>query len=158
MRRSDRRRRTVAAKLEDDTLVVYLPSRMSRAEEQHWIEKMRSRFEARQRRDDLNSEGYLESRARTLNAKYFDGKLRWTSIEYVTNQNARYGSCTIDDATIRISDCLAEMPDWVRDYVIVHELAHLIVPDHSGRFWELVARYPLAERARGYLIAKGMES
>jgi len=69
---------------------------------------------------------------------------------------ARYGSCTPVDGTIRISDWLANMPDWVLDYVIVHELVHLIEPSHNARFWALVARYPRAERARGFLIAKGM--
>jgi hypothetical protein len=43
------------------------------------------------------------------------------------------------------------MPGWVVDYVLVHELAHLLVPGHGPRFWELVSGYPKAERARGYL-------
>ncbi|MCA1840443.1 MAG: M48 family metallopeptidase [Actinobacteria bacterium] len=158
VRRSDRRKRTVAAKLEKDTLIVYLPARMSRAEEIDWIDKMRERFEARERREKLNSTGDLDRRARSLNRRYFDGKLEWRSITYVTNQNSRYGSCTFGDATIRLADCLAGMPGWVKDYVVVHELAHLIAPDHSERFWKLVNRYPLTERARGFLIAKGLES
>jgi predicted metal-dependent hydrolase len=66
----------------------------------------------------------------------------------------RWGSCTPDAGTIRISDRLARFPDWVIDYVIVHELAHLAVADHSTEFWQLVHRYPKAERATGYLIAK----
>lgn len=158
IRRSSKRKRTIAAKLEGDTLIVYLPERMSRAEEAAWVEKMRKRMEARERKERLNSSGDLEIRAAELNRRYFDGQLRWRSVEYVTNQSSRYGSCTIGDATIRLSHVLAEMPVWVRDYVIVHELAHLLVPDHSKRFWDLVARYPLSERARGFLIAKGLES
>ena len=43
---------------------------------------------------------------------------------------------------------------WVLDYVIVHELAHLREAGHGPRFQALVDRYPRAERARGFLIAK----
>ena len=43
------------------------------------------------------------------------------------------------------------MPDWVIDYVLLHELAHLVVPSHSPAFWTLLSRYPKTERARGYL-------
>jgi predicted metal-dependent hydrolase len=43
------------------------------------------------------------------------------------------------------------MPEWVIDYVLLHELAHLVVPSHGADFWDLVARYPKTERARGYL-------
>jgi len=157
VRRSDRRHRTVSARLRDGKLVVYLPARMSRAEEERWVRTMLKRFEARSLRTRLNSDGDLQRRAKELNRLYFGGKLEWSSLEYVTNQNSRYGSCSPADATIRISSVLAEMPSWVRDYVLVHELAHLEEANHSKDFWALVNRYPLTERARGYLIAKGVE-
>lgn len=157
VRRSERRQRTVSARLKDGKLVVYLPARMSVAEEAVWVEKMAARFQARTLRRQLNSEGALQRRAREINREYFDGRLRWSSLTYVTNQSSRFGSCSPADATIRISSSLATMPSFVRDYVIVHELAHLEVPNHSAAFWKLVNRYPLTERARGYLMAKGME-
>ena len=47
------------------------------------------------------------------------------------------------------------MPSWVQDYILIHELAHLICPDHSKEFWDLVDQYRYAERAKGYLLAIG---
>lgn len=158
VRRSTRRKRTVAARLEGATLIVYLPARMSAAEEALWVERMRTRLEGRERRRRHNDSGDLERRAQLLNKRYFGGRLRWSTLTYVGNQNTRYGSCTIGTGAIRLSDALLSMPAWVRDYVLMHELAHLVVPNHSPEFWALVGRYPLTERARGYLIAKGVEA
>ncbi|NPA31953.1 MAG: M48 family metallopeptidase, partial [Chloroflexi bacterium] len=103
------------------------------------------------------SDADLEKRARALNRRYFDGRLRWQSIRWSTRQNKRFGSCTPARGTIRISHRLQRVPRWVLDYVLMHELAHLVEPNHSPRFWALVNRYPLAERARGYLMALGLE-
>ena len=50
-----------------------------------------------------------------------------------------------------MSDKLRDMPSWVQDYVLLHELAHLLVPGHGADFWAWVQRYPRTERARGYL-------
>lgn len=157
VRRSDRRRKTVAARLQGDTLTVFLPAGLSAAEEQRWVQRMLERATLAKRKVDLNGDGDLVRRATELNRHYFGGQLKVRSIKYVTNQDLRFGSCTPADGTIRISHRLAEMPDWVLDYVLVHELAHLLQPNHSERFWRLVNRYKLAERARGFLIAKGME-
>ena len=79
------------------------------------------------------------------------------SIRFVSNQVSRWGSCTPSTGEIRISDRIAGFPPWVLDAVIVHELAHLDERLHNDRFWAVVDRYPLAERARGYLMAKGLD-
>ncbi|HJR45372.1 MAG TPA: M48 family metallopeptidase [Actinomycetota bacterium] len=156
VRRSTRRRKTISAEILGDALIVSIPDRMSRAEEQEWVQRMTARMSERKRRDRLNSAEDLARRAADLSERYVDG-VRPAGIEWVTNQRSRWGSCSPDDGTIRLSLALSEYPRWVSDYVIVHELAHLIVPDHSARFWAIVNRYPLTERARGFLIAKGME-
>jgi predicted metal-dependent hydrolase len=154
--RSPRRRKTVTAYRQGETVVVLLPARMSRREEAHWVATMIDRLERRARRTVPGDEE-LGRRARLLARRYLEGAVQARSVRWVGNMRARYGSCTPEDGSIRLSDRLAAWPPWVRDYVLVHELAHLAVPDHSPAFWRLVDRYPLAERARGFLIAKGME-
>jgi predicted metal-dependent hydrolase len=156
VRRSARRKKTISAEIVGDALVVSIPERFSRAEEQEWVARMTARMSERKRRDRLNSDDELARRARHLANRFLDG-VSFNEIGWVTNQKSRWGSCSPDDRSIRLSLELATYPSWVRDYVIVHELAHLIVPDHSDRFWALVDRYPLTERARGFLMAKGME-
>jgi predicted metal-dependent hydrolase len=156
VRRSARRKKTISAEIVGEALIVSVPERLSRAEEHEWVTLMARRMSERRRKDRLNSDGELERHAGALADRYVDG-VRPASISWVTNQQSRWGSCCPDERSIRISIALADYPGWVRDYVIVHELAHLIVPDHSPRFWDLVNRYPLTERARGFLIAKGME-
>ena len=156
VRRSSRRRKTISAEIVGDALIVSIPDRLSRAEEQEWVQRMTARMSQRRRRDRLNSDQDLARRAAELADRYLGG-VRPSDISWVTNQRSRWGSCCPDDGTIRLSLALAEYPRWVCDYVIVHELAHLIVADHSKGFWDLVNRYPMTERARGFLIAKGME-
>ncbi|MDX6357267.1 MAG: hypothetical protein QOH37_321, partial [Nocardioidaceae bacterium] len=73
------------------------------------------------------------------------------SVRWVDNQRTRWGSCTPADRSIRLSRRLQGMPDWVVDYVLVHELAHLIEAGHNDRFWSWVGRYPQADRARAWL-------
>ena len=130
---------------------------MTRSEERTWVDRMVTRITDRERIERLNARRSLPVMAERLNDEYFGGKLRWSSILYVANQRDRYGSCTPEGGSIRISDRVAGWPVWVREYVVVHELAHLLVPDHGRRFRRLVDRYPHAERARGFLIAKGWE-
>ena len=152
VRRSTRRRRTVTAYREGDTIVVLVPARLSRAEEQRWVDEMVQRLERQQARAKRRgSDTALVNRARLLSTRYLDGLAAPSSVRWVTNQRSRWGSCTPADGSIRISHRVKEMPDWVIDYVLLHELAHLVVPSHNSAFWALVARYPKTERARGYL-------
>ena len=156
VRRSTRRKKTISAEIVGEALIISIPERMSRAEEQEWVARMSQRMSERKRKERLNDEGALRN-----------GRASWRAVTWTASasrrsrgsrpRGRRWGSCSPDDGTIRLSLTLADYPVWVRDYVIVHELAHLLVPDHSERFWALVERYPLTERARGFLIAKGIE-
>lgn len=150
--RSSRRRKTVQARMVDGVVRVHIPAAMTRAEEERWVSEMVSRLERRRSAERID----LAQRARRLAAQYGLGVP--ASIRWVDNQETRWGSCTPADRSIRISARLGREPEWVIDYVIVHELAHLSVRGHGPRFWALVERYPLAERARGFLIARGLDS
>jgi predicted metal-dependent hydrolase len=154
--RSTKRTKTVQARVVDGVLQVRAPAHLSDAELAPIVDDLRKKLANRARKDRLDDKA-LERRARELNRQYFDGALEWTSIRWVTNQTKRAGSCTPTQGTIRISHRVAEMPAFVRDYVLVHELAHLLEPNHSARFWERVNRYPKTERARGFLMGVGME-
>ena len=150
VRRSRRRRRTVAAYRENDKVVVLIPARLSVAEEQEWVATMLARLERSERRR-RPSDAALERRAADLSERYLDGKARPTTVRWVDNQNSRWGSCTPSDGSIRLSSRLQGMPAWVIDYVLVHELAHLLESGHTAAFWTWVDRYPRAERAKGFL-------
>ena len=154
--RSKKRKKTVSARIVAGRFVVQAPATMSDADLQPIIEKLQKRWQKRQTRARLDDKD-LQQRAQELNREYFEGKLKWNSIQWVANQNSRFGSCTPVNGTIRLSHRLAAMPAFVRDYVIVHELAHLLEANHGPKFWKLVNRYPKTERARGYLMAAGLE-
>lgn len=150
VRRSRRRTRTVSAYRRDGKVVVMIPDRFSAAEEAEWVTTMLQRLdrsEARRRRTD----DQLMRRSRDLARDYLHGRVMPASVRWVDNMTTRWGSCTTTTREIRLSERLQPMPSWVVDYVLLHELAHLIEPSHNKRFWHWVDRYPQAERAKGYL-------
>ena len=127
--RSARRKRTVSARWADGGIEVLAPA-ACRQDLNPIVEKLRERLEKRTRRK-LNDDPSLRQRAEELNQRYFSGRLKIDCIEYVTNQTRRFGSCTPWQGHIRLSLRVGSLPDWVRDYVIVHELAHLVEANHG---------------------------
>ena len=150
VRRSRRRRRTVSAYREAGRTVVLIPAAFTRRQEQEWVATMVARLE-RQDRRRRPSDAVLARRAGELSDRYLSGRARPTSVAWVDNQSSRWGSCTPADGTIRISSRLRGMPAWVLDYVLLHELAHLLQPRHGPSFWALLESYPRTERAKGFL-------
>lgn len=146
--RSERRKKTVQARISNGRIKVMVPADLRPEEEQGIIETLVTRIVRKQTATQID----LERRANQIAVKYsLPAPL---SINWSNRQNTRWGSCTPSDRRIRISTRLAPMPAWVLDSVIVHELAHLEDPGHGHRFQELVSRYELTERATGYLLAK----
>ncbi len=129
---------------------MLIPARMSEAEEQRWVSVMLDKLAAQESRR-VPGDAELAERAQRLSEQCFGGRARPTSVRWVTNQNTRWGSCTPAEGSIRLSHRLKGMPEYVIDYVLAHELAHLLVPGHGPDFWRLLEAYPRTERARGYL-------
>jgi len=150
--RSRKRIKTVQAREVDGVLEVRAPAVMSDTELKPVIDRFHKRIQRRKAAQNLEDH-FLQERAKNLNQRFFDGQLAWQSIRWATSQTRRHGSCSPTRGDIRISHRLAKAPRFVLDYVIVHELAHLLEPNHGKGFWTLVNRYPKTERARGYLMA-----
>lgn len=129
--------------------MVLIPARFSAAEEQEWVQRMVARVD-RPRRGPAG-DAALVRRARELSDQFLEGRAEPLTVRWVATMRTRWASCTPSERTIRVSDRLQTMPTWVRDYVLVHELAHLLEAGHGPAFWRLVERYPRCERARGYL-------
>jgi len=148
--RSRKRRKTVHASIVDGRIRILMPAHLTQAQEREYVEDLSRKLE----RSVVAAQIDLTDRAATL-AQRYDLPVPIT-IRWVDNQQRLWGSCTPTDGAIRISSRIARFPPWVVDAVIVHELAHLAVPDHSPAFKALLARYPKMERATGFLLAKGL--
>ena len=149
VRRSSRRKKTAQAYREAGKTIVLIPAHFSEKQERECVLEFIAKLDRSEKRRSLKSD--LNKRSHELNQLYFGGQATPSEVSWVSNQNIRWGSCTHQDRTIRISDRMIAMPSWVIDYVLVHELAHLIEPNHSKKFHELVAKYPHVEKAQGYL-------
>lgn len=146
--RSSQRRKSVSARIVDGKIVIRMPHWMTKAQEAEYVTDLVAKLERQHTADTVD----LPRRAAELARRYDLPQPQ--SIQWVSNQRQRWGSCTPSTREIRISDRLAGFPGWVLDAVLVHELAHLVHLNHSPAFYELANRYPKQERAYGFLIAK----
>jgi hypothetical protein len=154
VRRSKRAKRNVTAYRDSDKTVVTVPTRMAKRDIDAYVTELVNRLDDHDER--TSSQKSLELRARELSLKFLGQDLFEThkvpvKIRWVTNQNSRWGSCTPTEGTIRLSHRMQRMPGYVIDSVIVHELIHLLITDHSPAFYELMNKYPLHEKAKAYL-------
>lgn len=144
---SARRKKTSSAKWVGSTIEVRVPAHLSTAERDLHVSDLTERLVKRRNAERVD----LTDRANAL-AKEF-GLPTPASITWSSRQQQRWGSCTPADRTIRISERMGSFPNWVIDHVIVHELAHLVEPNHSPAFYALIEDFPNAEKAEGFLLA-----
>ena len=155
--RSARRRRTYKWTVVDGRVRLEVPAGLRPADEARIVAKVSEqapKLLARRERAARASDAELLARARDLARRYLSGAgERLRSVVWSDRQGQRWGSCTSSSGAIRVSTRLEGLPDYVLDAVLVHELAHLLEPNHSPRFYALADAYPRAERARGFLEA-----
>lgn len=153
--RSSKRKRTMSAKLVGNKIQVRVPEGMPKQDEEREVAQLVRRLEERLAKNaSALSDADLELRAHQLNKAVLEEQAEFTRIRWVTNQNSRWASCTAATGEIRVSHRLQDVPGYVLDAVLVHELVHTFIhTGHSAEFWEWADRAPQAERAKGYLEA-----
>lgn len=149
VRASTRRTKTGTAHWSGTRIVVAIPSRLRGAERDRFVDELVRRA-MRERPQSTAHDAALEERARVLAELYTEGRAP-SSVRFVSNQRRRWASCSPATGEIRLSVRLRIVPDWVLDAVMVHELAHLHVVEHSAAFHELANRHPRQADAELYL-------
>ena len=164
--RHSRARRYVIRVKGDGTVRVTLPRWGSKQQaaafaehERSWIEKQQRRLERdRQLRPAASvadvERGLCERATRELPRRLLELAAEHGVVVTrvsVRNQRWRWGSCS-RNGHLSLNWRLVQMPDSVRDYVMIHELMHLKQMDHSQTFWRLVAgACPDFEASRAWL-------
>ena len=148
--RNARRRRSISAYREHGAIVIQVPARLTNAKIRELIPEMVEKILSREAREKLSDSDLFE-RALELRRRYLpEFEVDPVSVNWRV-MNERWGSCTTLDRTIRISERLNGAPEYVVDYLLIHELIHLEIPDHGGDFEALLARFEGSEKASAYL-------
>ena len=79
----------------------------------------------------------IKNKVLDWNERTFQRPIKSINLKY---NHSNWGSCSVGN-NINLSTRLLFAPAAVQDYVILHELAHLVEHNHSDRFWALVERY-----------------
>jgi len=146
-----KRVKNINARLRGQTLLVSAPHRVPARELDETILQLARRLVRRSRADVVNSDGGAEAIARKVAAR-FDDPPEVAEVRFVTNQRSRWGSYSARTGIVRLNAALRQMPPWVLEAVVAHELAHAFHLDHSSAFWELVRSVcPKTDRARAFL-------
>ena len=160
-------RRYILRVLDDGTLRVTMPPRGSKREAQAfversapWIARQREKATARppvahQDDPELRKRALEELPAALLHLAAVHG-VTVTRVS-IRNQRSRWGACS-SRGSITLNWRLVLVPDFVREYVMIHELMHRRELNHSKRFWRHVAAAcPRMDEARRWLRTEGQQ-
>ena len=156
VRRDKRLKKTARWHREPEgSILLRVPYRYPKSSLPGLLESIKTQLSQQKKRARWRTDADLQARAKHINQTYFGGRIQWEAIRWVKPMKTRLGSCTNGGSTdghIRISEEIRSWPQWVVDYVIAHELAHRLHPDHSPAFWQtLQDAYPQSEQARGFV-------
>jgi predicted metal-dependent hydrolase len=147
-------RKTVSLIVKGAKLIVRAPyfTKKERIEEivkKHtaWVIKsIKKQEEKKEREHDVSEEQIkaLKSQAKTVINNKVEKYSQIMGLKHgritITSAKTRYGSCS-SKGNLSFSYRLMHYPDYIIDYVVVHELAHLVHMNHSKSFYALVERY-----------------
>lgn len=146
-----KRVKNINARLHGKTLSVSAPHRVTVRELDETILELARKLIRRSRADALNADGGAEEIARKVASRFPDPP-EVAEVRFVTNQTSQWGSYSLQTGIVRLNAALRQMPPWVLEAVVAHELAHTFHLDHSPEFWELVRSVcPKTDRARAFL-------
>ncbi|MBK9711071.1 MAG: M48 family metallopeptidase [Kouleothrix sp.] len=146
-----KRVKNINARLRDSTLSVSAPLNTPQAMLDQVIPDLARRLVRRVRARQINAEESALDLAHQVAAR-FPNKPSVAQVQFVTTQEARWGSYSSATRTIRLNAALRHMPRWVLEAVVAHELAHVTHHDHGPGFWKLLrGACPEVDRADAFL-------
>jgi len=146
-----KRVRNVNVRLVGNELRVSAPLGVERAELEATVRRLARTLVRRERAERINSDDQALAIARKV-AEKFPKPPRIRSVRFVTTQRARWGSYSPSTGLVRLHAALRQLPVWVLEAVVAHELAHAFHADHSAAFWELARKVcPKTDRANAFL-------
>jgi len=146
-----KRIKNINARLRDTTLSVSVPLNIPQATLDQAIPDLARRLVRRVRARQINAEEDALALAHKV-AERFPTKPIVAQVQFVTTQQARWGSYSSGSRTIRLNAALREMPRWVLEAVVAHELVHVFHQNHGPEFWKLLRRIcPEVDRADAFL-------
>ncbi|MEO8637522.1 MAG: YgjP-like metallopeptidase domain-containing protein [Candidatus Taylorbacteria bacterium] len=128
-------------------------ARIFAEEKKDWIDETLEKFRKREKKyegalkfpkSSLSDYNWHKGTAGTLvqerleffNRAFYDGRFAWKNVR-VRNQKSRWGSCS-KNGNLHFNYKIVFLPPNLADYLVVHELCHLLELNHSQKFWDLV--------------------